>query len=84
MNIKLWDSLKRILRIKTLQCQDYANINDLTSWISLSLWHYKMKLMNKYNAINIIESLIWDILFAVNKWKYFIIEKSIFVHEIVI
>ena len=26
--------------MKTLQCQDYVNVNDLTSRISLSLWHY--------------------------------------------
>ena len=40
MNIKSWDSLKRILKVKTLQCQGYVNINDLTSRVSLSLWHY--------------------------------------------
>ena len=41
MSIKSWDSLKKILKVKILQCQDYVNINDLISRILLSLWHYK-------------------------------------------
>ena len=41
MSIKPWDSLKKILKMKTLQCQSYVNINDLTSRIPLSLWHYR-------------------------------------------
>ena len=40
MSIKPWGSLERILRVKTLQCQDYANTNGLASRVPLSLWHY--------------------------------------------
>ena len=44
----------------------------------------KTKLMNKHNAINMIENLIWNISLAINKQKYIVIEKSILIHEIVI
>ena len=54
MSIKSWDSLKRILKMKILQCQDYVNINDLTSRISLSLWHYNCFFFLKFDLQNLI------------------------------
>ena len=44
----------------------------------------KTKLMNKHNAINMIENSIWNISFAINKQKYIVIEKSMLIHEIVV
>ena len=52
MSIKPWDSLERILRVKTLQCQGYVNTNDLTSRIPLSLWHYNCSLFLKSDLQN--------------------------------
>ena len=51
MNIKSWNSLKKILKIKILQSQDYVNINNLTLQILLLLWHYSMKKTNTLNLI---------------------------------
>ena len=44
----------------------------------------KIKLMNKYNAINMIKNLIWSTSLAINKQKYIIIKKSMLIHEIVV
>ena len=44
----------------------------------------KAKLMNKHNAVNMIENSIWNISFAINKQKYIVIEKSMLIHEIVV
>ena len=52
MNIKPWDSLKKILRMKILQYQDYVNINNLTSRVSLSLWHYNCSFFLKSDFQN--------------------------------
>ena len=41
----------------------------------------KTKLMSRHNAINMIESLIWNTSLAINKQKYIIIEKSMLAHE---
>ena len=44
----------------------------------------KTKLMNKHNAINMIENLIWNILLAINKQKYIVIEKSMLIYKVVV
>ena len=44
----------------------------------------KAKLMNKHNAINMIENLIQNTSFAINKQKYIVIEKLMLIHEIVV
>ena len=44
----------------------------------------KTKLMNRHNAINIIENSIWNTSFAISKQKYIVIEKSMLIHEIVV
>ena len=44
----------------------------------------KIKLMNKYIAINMIKNSIWNISLAINKQKYIVIEKSMLIHEVAI
>ena len=77
MSIKSWDSLKKILKVKILQCQNYVNINDLASRIPLLLWHYNCffllksdfqnSIMRFDNATIALQQHSWMILL----WKIF-------------
>ena len=40
--------------------------------------------MSRHNAINMIESSIWDTSLAISKQKYIVIEKSMLIHETVV
>ena len=42
------------------------------------------KLINKHNAINIIESSTWSTSLTINRHKYIIIEKSMIAHDAVV